>query len=94
MTMNGVNAIVRITGRLWRFWRCPRCRELGAIQRWVRFKAPKTDRARAITLPSFSVEELNGLKREQAEELLALGIRQTGDTQGHPALAIPWSTAQ
>jgi integrase len=46
----------------------------------LRFKAPKTDRARAITLPSFSVEELNRLKREQAKELLALVIRQTGDT--------------
>jgi len=46
----------------------------------LRFKAPKTDKARAITLPAFAVEELRRLKREQAEELLALGIRQTGET--------------
>jgi integrase len=46
----------------------------------LRFKAPKTDRLRAVTLPSFAVEELTRLKREQAEELLALGVRQTGDT--------------
>ena len=46
----------------------------------IRFKAPKTDRARAITLPSFAVEELRRLKREQAEALLRVGIRQSGDT--------------
>jgi integrase len=46
----------------------------------LRFKAPKTDRARAITLPSFAVEELRRLKRQQAEELLALGMRQNGET--------------
>ena len=46
----------------------------------IRFKAPKTDRARAITLPSFAVEELRRLKREQAEGLLRAGIRQSGDT--------------
>jgi integrase len=45
----------------------------------LRFKAPKTERARAITLPAFAVEELRRLKREQAEELLALGIRQSGE---------------
>jgi integrase len=46
----------------------------------LRFKAPKTEKARAITLPSFVVEELRRLKREQAEELLALGVRQSGET--------------
>jgi integrase len=46
----------------------------------LRFKAPKTEKARAITLPAFAVEELRRLKREQAEELLALGIRQSGET--------------
>jgi integrase len=46
----------------------------------LRFKAPKTERARAITLPRFAVEELGRLKRLQAEELLALGVRQTGET--------------
>ena len=46
----------------------------------LRFKAPKTDKARAITLPAFAVEELRRLKREQAEELLALGIRQSDES--------------
>lgn len=46
----------------------------------IRFKSPKTERARAITLPTFAVEELRRLKRQQAEGLLTLGVRQTGDT--------------
>jgi integrase len=46
----------------------------------LRFKPPKSGRPRAVTLPSFATEELNRLKREQAEELLAIGIRQTGGT--------------
>ena len=46
----------------------------------LRFKAPKTEKARAITLPSFTVEELRRLKRKQAEELLVLGVRQSGET--------------
>jgi len=46
----------------------------------LRFKDTKTSRSRAITLPTFAVEELRRLKREQTEELLALGVRQTGET--------------
>jgi integrase len=46
----------------------------------LRFKAPKSEKARAITLPAFAIEELRRLKREQAEELLRLGVRQGGDT--------------
>jgi integrase len=46
----------------------------------LRFKPTKTDKARAVTLPAFAVDELRRLKREQAEELLALGVRQSGDT--------------
>ena len=46
----------------------------------IRFKAPKSGRHRAITLPAYAVEELRRLKRQQAEALLALGVRQTGDT--------------
>jgi integrase len=46
----------------------------------LRFKAPKTEKARAITLPAFAVDELRRLKRQQAEELLKLGVRQTADT--------------
>ena len=46
----------------------------------LRFKAPKTDRTRAITLPAFVIDELRRLKRKQAETLLRLGIRQSGET--------------
>jgi integrase len=46
----------------------------------LRFKAPKSGRHRAITLPAYAIEELRRLKRQQAEGLLALGVRQTGDT--------------
>ena len=46
----------------------------------IRFKAPKSGRHRAITLPAYAVEELRRLKRQQAEALLALGVRQTGET--------------
>ena len=45
----------------------------------IRFKAPKTDRARVVTLPAFATEALKRHKREQAEELLMLGMRQTGE---------------
>jgi integrase len=46
----------------------------------LRFKDTKSSQNRAITLPAFAIEELRRLKLEQAEELLALGIRQTGET--------------
>jgi len=46
----------------------------------IRFKSPKTDRTRAVDLPGFAVEELREVKRQQAEELLMLGVRQTGET--------------
>jgi integrase len=45
----------------------------------LRPKAPKGEKGRGITLPAFVIEELRRLKRLQAEELLALGIRQNGD---------------
>jgi integrase len=46
----------------------------------IRFKPPKTGRHRVITLPTYAVEDLRRLERQQAEELLALGVRPTGDT--------------
>jgi integrase len=46
----------------------------------IRFKSPKTDRTRSIMLPEFAVGELRRLKKQQAEELLRIGIRQTGET--------------
>jgi integrase len=46
----------------------------------LRFKSPKSGKARVITLPAFAVEGLRRHKREQAEQLLALGVRQSGET--------------
>ena len=46
----------------------------------LRFKAPKSEKARVVTLPAFGSDELRRLKREQAEELLRLGVRQSGAT--------------
>jgi integrase len=46
----------------------------------IRFKAPKTDKTRVVTLPSFAVGELRRLKRQQAEELLMFGVRQSQET--------------
>ena len=46
----------------------------------IRFKPPKTGRQRVITLPAYAVVDLRRLRRQQAEELLVLGIRQTGET--------------
>jgi integrase len=46
----------------------------------LRFKSTKTEKARAVTVPSFAIEELRGWKRIQAERLLAVGIRQSGTT--------------
>jgi integrase len=46
----------------------------------LRFKATKTEKARAVTLPRFAAEELRRWKREQAEGLLALGVRQGGES--------------
>lgn len=45
----------------------------------IRFKAPKNDKTRVITLPSYTVEELKRFKVQQAEELLKLGIAQNSD---------------
>jgi integrase len=46
----------------------------------LRFKSTKTDKERAVVLPSYAVEEFRRLKLQQAQELLTLGIRQSGDT--------------
>ncbi len=46
----------------------------------LRFKAPKTEKTRAITLPAFAVDELRRLKAQQAKDLALLGIRQDGHT--------------
>lgn len=46
----------------------------------IRFKPPKNNKPRTVTIPSFAIEELRQLKRRQAEELLAQGTRQSGET--------------
>jgi integrase len=46
----------------------------------LRFKPPKSGKPRTVTLPGFALTELQRLKKEQAEELLAQGIRQTGES--------------
>jgi integrase len=53
---------------------------LEQVKAELRFKSTKTDKARAVTLPKFVVEELRRCKREQAEHLLKLGIRQNQET--------------
>jgi integrase len=55
-------------------------RSLEETKAGLRFKAPKTDRTRSVLIPAFAVTELRRHKIEQAEELLALGIRQDEDT--------------
>jgi len=56
----------------------------------LRFKSTKSGKVRMVTLPAFAVEELRWHKREQAEQLLTLGVRQAGETlvcpreDGHP----------
>jgi len=46
----------------------------------LRFKSPKSDKPRAIVLPAFIVERLRRFKIGQAEELLAIGIRQSPES--------------
>jgi integrase len=46
----------------------------------LRFKSTKSEKGRGVALPSFAVAELRRHKQAQAEALLALGVRQSGDT--------------
>ena len=46
----------------------------------LRFKAPKSEKTRAITLPAFAIDELRRLKKQQAKELDMLGLRSGGQT--------------
>jgi integrase len=48
---------------------------LEQTKKGLRFKDTKTSKVRAIVLPAYAIEELRRLKRRQAEELLALGVR-------------------
>ncbi len=42
---------------------------LEQTKKGIRFKAPKTERTRAIILPNYAVEELIALKEKQIKEL-------------------------
>ncbi len=46
----------------------------------IRFKAPKTEKTRAVMLPDYAVEELRAWKEKQAQELSELGVGATEDT--------------
>jgi integrase len=55
-------------------------RSLEHTKNGLRFKTPKSGKSRAVVIPDHAVEELRRLRREQAEELLRLGIRLGDDT--------------
>jgi len=46
----------------------------------LRFKPPKSGKGRAVTLPRFALAELREWKLRQAQALLELGVRQSGET--------------
>jgi integrase len=46
----------------------------------LRFKSTKSEKGRGVALPSFAIAELRRHKQAQAQALLALGVRQSGDT--------------
>jgi len=46
----------------------------------LRFKAPKTEKTRAVILPDYAVEELRKWKEKQAEELILQRVVQTEDS--------------
>ena len=46
----------------------------------LRFKEPKNGRFRRVAMPSLLIDGLRRHKREQAEDLLKLGVRQSKDT--------------
>lgn len=55
-------------------------RSLEQTKNGLRFKTPKSGKSRAVVVPDHAIDELRRLRREQAEELLRLGIRLGGDT--------------
>jgi integrase len=46
----------------------------------LRFKSTKSEKGRGVALPGFAIAELRRRKQAQAEALLALGVRKSGDT--------------
>ena len=57
----------------------------------LRFKSTKSEKGRGVALPSFAIAELRRHKQAQAQTLLALGVRQSGDTLvcGRVASSLP-----
>ena len=53
---------------------------LEQTKKGMRFKAPKTDRTRAVILPDYAVEELRLWKEKQAEEFAELEVKHNQDT--------------
>jgi integrase len=53
---------------------------LEQTNRGLRFKAPKTEKTRAIILPDYAVQELRAWKTKQAEELLVQEVKQSDDS--------------
>jgi integrase len=53
---------------------------LEQTKKGIRFKAPKTERTRAVILPDYAVEELLLLKKKQTEELAELEIKSNAET--------------
>ncbi|MDX2027174.1 MAG: tyrosine-type recombinase/integrase [Alphaproteobacteria bacterium] len=53
---------------------------LEQTKKGIRFKAPKTERSRAVILPAYAVEQLIEWKARQAEELVDNGAVQTENT--------------
>lgn len=45
----------------------------------IRIKEPKNKKSRQVIIPAFLETELRRHKKEQAEQLLQLGVRQDGD---------------
>jgi integrase len=50
------------------------------VKQVLRFKAPKTDKTRAIVLPDYAIEELKEWKEAQSKELNRLGCKASEDT--------------
>lgn len=52
---------------------------LEQIKQEIRFKAPKTEKSRAVMLPEHAIEELKIWKGNQATELLEIGVNPTSE---------------
>jgi integrase len=46
----------------------------------IRYKSPKSGKARTVALSAMNIDQLRAHRLKQAEELLAIGVRQTEDT--------------